>query len=651
MDKNIIKNYLKSFVSEAVSPTPATTPAIKLAKKIAGENKKENDKALKDVAKNMTDYEKALKTNDPNQKQMAQNKINYNTDDEKNYHDQMEIMNGQEMIQYDREPNEMFKERAMKAIEGHPTMGNSPEWANVVAKGQGGDPEFGKNLVKKIKASEKKRSEQTPTSEMFGDDWEVVKDKSHKSYAFESVEDKTKCPVCDKSKSDCKCTDKDKATHAMKGLDTDYEKDSRAQQYGMNPYDMDEKTNKNKPQIKESMKRLRFKKEFNGVGNALKLIPESYKVDNKIFEMTDGNENYRIRWEGSINEGSAVILMASDKKLVNEDMQKMKRLMGYKSEETIGTLKGSERINENKAFSEIWDKTKKLMNEVEENEGDDAENGDWDDAITSQAPDAKKHVQGSASGEKGTQASAKTGHLDKAITKQAAEAKAHMNEDSKKKSLAEDYEQEDELSNRLDAMKNREDDEEAPVIKRKDAYDASLDIADPEDLEKNITKTDIEKQERPVKFVGADVEDDEDELDIPKTQPSTNYKLMKNSKGDYAVIMVNNGNKQLVTMVPEKYVDLARRDIDAALDLMSKESEMSDDELMEHLNEMISEAKTEESEIKKGKFTTWCKNNGFEGPSIACSKKAMASDSTSAHKMATFYMNTVKPKGKTTKDI
>lgn len=29
----------------------------------------------------------------------------------------------------------------------------------------------------------------------------------------------------------------------------------------------------------------------------------------------------------------------------------------------------------------------------------------------------------------------------------------------------------------------------------------------------------------------------------------------------------------------------------------------------------------------------------------------MATDSTSAHKMATFYMNTVKPKGKTTKDI
>ena len=45
------------------------------------------------------------------------------------------------------------------------------------------------------------------------------------------------------------------------------------------------------------MKRLTFKKPFNGVNNALNLIPESYRVDNKVFEMTDGEESYRVRWE------------------------------------------------------------------------------------------------------------------------------------------------------------------------------------------------------------------------------------------------------------------------------------------------------------------------------------------------------------------
>lgn len=55
--------------------------------------------------------------------------------------------------------------------------------------------------------------------------------------------------------------------------------------------------------------------------------------------------------------------------------------------------------------------------------------------------------------------------------------------------------------------------------------------------------------------------------------------------------------------------------------------------------------------LKKGRFTAYCKKNGFEGPSIECSKKAMKSDDSSVRGMATFYMNTDKPKGETTSDI
>ena len=110
---------------------------------------------------------------------------------------------------------------------------------------------------------------------------------------------------------------------------------------------------------KEKMKRLVFKKEFKGVENALKLIPESYKVNDKTFQMTDGNEKYEIRWEGNLTEGKAVILKASDKVLMNEDMRKMKHLMGYKSEDTLGLVKGKARIDENKKFNDIWNKSKK----------------------------------------------------------------------------------------------------------------------------------------------------------------------------------------------------------------------------------------------------------------------------------------------------
>jgi hypothetical protein len=51
--------------------------------------------------------------------------------------------------------------------------------------------------------------------------------------------------------------------------------------------------------------------------------------------------------------------------------------------------------------------------------------------------------------------------------------------------------------------------------------------------------------------------------------------------------------------------------------------------------------------LKKGRFTQYCKGAGFDGPSIACAKKAMDSDDESVRGMASFYMNTVKPKGKT----
>ena len=112
------------------------------------------------------------------------------------------------------------------------------------------------------------------------------------------------------------------------------------------------------------MKRLRFKKPFNGVGKALQLIPENYKVNDKTFQMTDGNENYEIRWEGSLNEGRAVILKAEDKNMISENMNHMKHLMGYKSQETLGTLKGSERLTENASFKDVLNKTKVLLENV-----------------------------------------------------------------------------------------------------------------------------------------------------------------------------------------------------------------------------------------------------------------------------------------------
>lgn len=371
MDKNIIKNRLtQRFISEEA------TPGIKVTDAAKNKSKKINQDGVKAIEKDVTTYDKDLKQKDKDMSKMAPNKFNYADDQQKTYHDEMEIMNGQEMIQYDLQPNKEFSKRAEEAITGSARMGNEGGIGNAEAAWGASSDDFGKDLVKRIKASTKKRSEQTPTSKMFGDDWEVTKDKSHKPYA----------------------------------LDENNE-------------------NNNKTQIKESMKRLKFKNEFNGVGNALKLIPESYRVDNKEFEMTDGNETYRIRWEGNLKEGNAVVLTATDKKMVNEDMARMKALFNYKSQDTLGLVKGNARIDENKVFNDILNKSKRLLGESEEIEGQTADKeAPFEEADVNQAAEAKKHVHmGTASTDKGTVApKPKEGHWEDNVKGQAAEAKKHV---------------------------------------------------------------------------------------------------------------------------------------------------------------------------------------------------------------------------------
>jgi hypothetical protein len=374
MDKNTIKNRLaQRFLSEE------STPGIKVTADMRKKSGEINKKGVGAEAKDSIDYNKSLKQ-DSDTSKMADNKFNYTDEFEETYHGEMEIMNGQEMIQYDRKPNKEFQDKAEEGIAGSSRMGNNSEWANVVDKQPGFEgPDFGKNLVKRIKASEKKRNEQTPTLNLRGRDIQAdLKDTGHKPYAFEKS--------------------------------------------------VKENTNNNNPQIKESMKRLKFKKEFNGVGNALKLIPESYKVDAKEFEMTDGNETYRIRWEGTLSEGAAVIITANDKKMVNEDIQRMKALFGYKSQDTLGLVKGNARIDENKVFGDIWNKSKRLLGESEEIEGQTADKtAPFEEAGVKQAAEAKKHVEGSVSTEKGTQApKPKTGNWEDNVKGQAAEAKKHV---------------------------------------------------------------------------------------------------------------------------------------------------------------------------------------------------------------------------------
>jgi hypothetical protein len=157
----------------------------------------------------------------------------------------------------------------------------------------------------------------------------------------------------------------DALNYADKTYDEAYKKVvNKLKSYDTEDNNITEKNNKLTETSK--MKRLRFKSAFNGMENALNLIPEGYKEDNKVFEMTDGNESYKVRWEGNLTEGKVVVLQAANQEVIKEDMNKIFHLMNYKSENTLGTVKGKDRIQENTKFSEIWDKAKTIIKEDKE---------------------------------------------------------------------------------------------------------------------------------------------------------------------------------------------------------------------------------------------------------------------------------------------
>jgi hypothetical protein len=318
MDKTIVKKELDKLVAEAaISGEKAT-------KKAQGTSKTQNKAYYKDVETKMSDYDKNLKKDgddaiDP-KKFPAK-------DSEKEYHDDMEIMNGQEMIEYDRDPNDTFKDRARKAIEGDATMGNKTytgkDNGNTEPVWGASDAKFGEKLVKTANASAKKRADAiTPTTSM-GDDIEI-----------------------------------------------DTRKGERV---------------KAKKIATEGMKRLNFKTPFNGVGNALRLIPEGFRVNNKKFEMTDGQESYKIKWVGSLSEGRAVIIEADSTELVKEDYNKIKHLMGYKSETTLGSLDGNARISENEVMKTRVNLLSESICDVEVNEGKECNCDKCDCVMTEEA--------------------------------------------------------------------------------------------------------------------------------------------------------------------------------------------------------------------------------------------------------------------------
>jgi len=107
---------------------------------------------------------------------------------------------------------------------------------------------------------------------------------------------------------------------------------------------------------KKKMKRLNFKNKFTTDNDMLQLIPENYKTDDHTFLMTDSNKIYKVRWDGTLKEGT--ILGYKNKTQINEDIQKMKKLYNYDYSDSMG--KTNDYITETHIMKKLM---KKPLNE------------------------------------------------------------------------------------------------------------------------------------------------------------------------------------------------------------------------------------------------------------------------------------------------
>ncbi len=104
---------------------------------------------------------------------------------------------------------------------------------------------------------------------------------------------------------------------------------------------------------------LSFKKEkFISEGHMMTLIPDEYKKVGNRFIMRDKADNqYLVEWTDKEPNVKKKLNMT----LVNEEKERIKQLWGYKSAETQTRTDSSFRLQEDKGFSDMVNKARKLM--------------------------------------------------------------------------------------------------------------------------------------------------------------------------------------------------------------------------------------------------------------------------------------------------
>ena len=149
---------------------------------------------------------------------------------------------------------------------------------------------------------------------------------------------------------------KDIAKHAK---DAKKEKD-KSKTDGLVSSKYKDETEKSSDSMFESKKisRLQFKHtQFISEGHMLSKVPDEFKVEGKKFIMRDTADNeYLVEWAAKPN-----VTKRLNKTQVNEEMNRIKALYDYKSKDYFTSTSSQSRVNENKEFSDMINKARKLM--------------------------------------------------------------------------------------------------------------------------------------------------------------------------------------------------------------------------------------------------------------------------------------------------
>ena len=124
-----------------------------------------------------------------------------------------------------------------------------------------------------------------------------------------------------------------------------------------------EKQHVKKLAYENTIPKLNFKKTFEGKKDLLKRVsklPPKYKVNEKLFEMSDGENVYKIRWEGNTKTGVPVILEHTNKKSEAAAYEKHMKLSRYN---TRSSNVSTSKLNEHNIFKNMLNQSREINGE------------------------------------------------------------------------------------------------------------------------------------------------------------------------------------------------------------------------------------------------------------------------------------------------